>query len=56
MKTGGIHRRMLDICCPGLYPGVLLWPICHPTYFYFLKAFTVRLENDRPLTNYGGTA
>lgn len=28
----GRHRRMLDICCPGLYPGVLLWPICHPTY------------------------
>jgi hypothetical protein len=28
----GRHRRMLDICCPCLYPGVLLWPICHPTY------------------------
>jgi len=21
---------MLDISCPGVYPGVLLWPICHP--------------------------
>jgi len=25
---------MLDICCPGLYPGVLLWPICHPSGGY----------------------
>ncbi|KAK2416309.1 hypothetical protein QL285_038710 [Trifolium repens] len=31
-NENGRHRRMLDIGCPGLYPGVLLWPICHPTY------------------------
>jgi len=30
MKTGGIVSRMLDMFCPGVYPGVLLWPICHP--------------------------
>jgi len=30
---------MLDICCPGLYPGVLLWPICHPTSLNNLKAW-----------------
>ena len=30
---------MLDICCPGLYPGVLLWPICHPIYLNNLKAW-----------------
>ncbi|PPD66597.1 hypothetical protein GOBAR_AA20434 [Gossypium barbadense] len=30
---------MLDSSCPGLYPGVLLWPICHPTYLNNLKAW-----------------
>jgi len=30
----GRHRRMLNICCPGLYPYVLLWPICHPSGGY----------------------
>lgn len=31
-NENGRHRRMLHFCCPGFYPGVLLWPICHPTY------------------------
>ena len=30
---------MLHFCCPGLYPGVLLWPICHPTSLNNLKAW-----------------
>lgn len=29
-NKNGRHRRMLDISCPGVYPGVILWPICHP--------------------------
>lgn len=33
---------MLDICCPGVYPGVLLWPICHP---YILGGAPSRVEN-----------
>ena len=33
---------MLDISCPGVYPGVLLWPICHP---YILGLAPSRVEN-----------
>jgi hypothetical protein len=29
-NENGRHRRMLDISCPGVYPGEILWPICHP--------------------------
>jgi hypothetical protein len=37
---------MLDISCPGVYPGVLLWPICHP----YMKALAPsRVENAPPL-------
>jgi len=51
--------RMLDICCPGLYPGVLLRPICHPTSWNNLKAWekinsrecsSSRLETKNSLT------
>ncbi|KAF3775274.1 hypothetical protein EJ110_NYTH50603 [Nymphaea thermarum] len=41
-NENGRHRRMLDICCPGVYPGVLLWPICHP---YILGGAPSRVEN-----------
>lgn len=37
---------MLDISCPGVYPGVLLWPICHP---YIQGLAPSRVENA-PLT------
>ena len=40
---------MLDICCPGLYPGVLLWPICHPTYLNNLKAWPRPVWRMTPL-------
>lgn len=33
---------MLDISGPGVYPGVLLWPICHP---YILGLAPSRVEN-----------
>ena len=47
-NENGRHRRMLDICCPGLSPGVLLWPICHPTYLKNEPKGLApsRLEND----------
>lgn len=47
---------MLDISCPGVYPGVILWPICHPyikalapdragggsQLFYFFRVDSIR--------------
>ncbi|CAN6462368.1 unnamed protein product [Victoria cruziana] len=41
-NENGRHHRMLHICCPGVYPGVLLWPICHP---YILGGAPSRVEN-----------
>ena len=37
---------MLDISCPGVYPGVLLWPICHP----YMKALAPSRVENAPLT------
>ena len=37
---------MLDISCPGVYPGVLLWPICHP----YMKALATSPVENAPLT------
>ena len=36
---------MLDISCPGVYPGVLLWPICHP----YMKALAPSRVENAPL-------
>ena len=37
---------MLDISCLGVYPGVLLWPICHP----YMKALAPSRVENAPLT------
>jgi hypothetical protein len=29
-NENGRHRRMLNMFCPSVGTGVLLWPICHP--------------------------
>lgn len=36
----------------GLYPGVLLWQICHPTYFNNLKAWPHPVWNTLPISTY----
>jgi hypothetical protein len=36
---------MLDISCPGVYLGVLLWPICHP----YMKALAPSRVENAPL-------
>ena len=37
---------MLDISCPGVYPGVILWPISHP----YIKALAPYRAENAPLT------
>lgn len=37
---------MLDISCPGVYPGVLLWPICHP----YIQGLAPSRVDHAPLT------